>query len=296
MASRKELEQRAAAILFGMAERSFRRRSEARAERLGERLGLLLFKLDKKHRERTRKNLAMAFPEWPAERVESVAQGVFRHFGRVTADFMRTESRTNEQVIASIQAEGMEHFTRALEAGRGVVLVTGHFGNWERMAQYLTAVGLPVSVVARDANQEGVNDRVLKLREKAGVEVLSRGNAARMILSKLKKNTVVGILPDQNAGDIYVPFFGKPCGTVQGPAVLSERTGAAVIAAYCTWEACGRYRIRIGEPLVAEPGFEPIEGMTRAINASLEAAIRRHPEQWLWMHDRWKSARKKGLL
>lgn len=295
--NRKAVESALAVWAFRAARRSFRRKTNDQAERAGARIGMLIFWLSKKHRKRTRLNLALAMPELSPQERERITRGVFRHFGRMLGDFMRTESRTHQEVIDSIEVVGQEHMEAALALGKGVIAVGGHIGNFERGTQWCLANGIPIHAVARAANSSVLNDMVNELREIAGAKVLSRGSAIRGILETLRKNQIVAILPDQNAREIFVPFFGHLCGCVQGPAVLHARTGAAVVPTYTVWLGPGKYRIIIGEPLKKVEGFEDSpEGMTRAVNNSLEAVIRQYPEQWLWMHDRWKDARIKGLL
>jgi Kdo2-lipid IVA lauroyltransferase/acyltransferase len=169
-------------------------------------------------------------------------------------------------------------------------------GNWERFAQWTVAIGRPLTVVARDANQEGVQLQVLRIRESVGVEVLSRGNTARQALVRLRKNGRIGILADQNSGDCFVPFFGRPCGTATGPAVLHRRTGAPILPCYCVRLDYDRYRV-IGLPLIDPKNeIDDVAELTAKMNCVLESMVRQYPTQWLWMHDRWKSARLKGLL
>lgn len=268
----------------------------AAAERIGERLGKLAYRVSRKHRERALENLARAFPEATIEQRQGWARGVLVHFGRIMADFMRGGSRSREEVLDSVATEGFELLERALADGKGAILVTAHFGNWERMGAYVAARGYKLSVVARDANDPEMNELVNRLRLATGIEVISRGNAARAILTKLKRNECVGILPDQNSDEIFVPFFGIPCGTVQGPAVLATRSGAPIIPTYCVRVGIGQYRLWMEPPLIADEGFEPVEGLTRSLNRSLEQAIRQFPDQYLWIHNRWKSAKARGLV
>ncbi len=293
---RKDLERRAGYLAFVMAEKAFLKKDVASAERTGARMGALAYRLSKKHRNRALSNLALAYPSMSEDERIELAQRCFRHFGRITADFLRSPVRTSQEVLDSSERIGFDNIDEALKHGKGAILVSGHIGNWERATHCVVASGYKLTVVVRDANDSDLNRHVLRIRETHGVEVLSRGNAARGILTKLKQNELVAILPDQNSGDIYVPFFGKPCGTVTGPGAIHARTGCPVLPVYSAWIAPGRYRMSALPPLSPVEGFEPVEGMTRAINDSLEAAIRETPEQWLWFHDRWKSARKAGLL
>jgi Kdo2-lipid IVA lauroyltransferase/acyltransferase len=293
---RKEFEKRAGFFAFTRLEKFFLKKDPPSAERSGERIGRLVYRLSKKHRNRALSNLRLAYPELTEDQRIELAQKCFQHFGRVFADFLRSSLRSNEDTIASCTLSGTHHLDEALANGKGGIIITGHFGNWERGAHRVAAEGYKITVVARDANDSDLNKSVMRIREQQGIEVLSRGQAARGILKRLKQNEFVAILPDQNSGEPFVPFFGHPAGTVSGPASIHLRTGAPLIPVFSRRVGPNKYRVQIYEPLEAVPGFEPEEGFVRAINNSLEAAIREAPEQWLWFHNRWKSARKAGLV
>lgn len=297
MLNRKALERKAGAWAFGWGQRRYGRMSWEQAERSGERLGNFIFLVSAKHRKRARANLAMAMPELSAEEREKIVRGVFRHFGRVVTDFLRSPSRSAEEALASVEVEGIEHYEEAKALNKGILFVTGHIGNWERGAQWFKLNYEPLHVVARDANDPELQALVAKIREQTGAVVLSRGNAMRGILQVLRANKPICLLPDQNAEEVFVPFFGKMAGSVQGPAVINDRTGAPVLAVYCMWVGPGKFRYIVEPMLQRVEGYEDVpEGMTRAIARSLEARIREYPEQWLWIHDRWRSARRRGLL
>ncbi|MFI5385227.1 MAG: lysophospholipid acyltransferase family protein [Fimbriimonadales bacterium] len=297
MASRtKRIKGAAGTAGFAVAERTFRRMEPVRAEKAGARLGMTFYRLFKSRRKRMLSNLALAMPELSAEDRLDISRRCAQHFGRVFADFLRTTPRTEKEVLDTCPIVDVRYFEEALAGGKGMILITGHFGNWERAAESIVAHGFKLTVVARDANDGAINQALLRIREAHGVEVLSRGNAARGILRKLAQNEIVGILPDQNSGDMFVPFFGQPCGTVTGPASIHLKTGAPLVPFFCHWVSPNLYEGRAYPHLEAVPGYEPVEALTRAINNAVEAAIREHPEQWLWFHDRWKSARKAGLV
>jgi KDO2-lipid IV(A) lauroyltransferase len=283
-------------VAFRGAQKTFQRRDIVGAERLGEKLLVLGYKLDRKHRERAITNLILAFPEKSREEATALALETFRHFGRVMGDFLRSPSRTDEEVLASVEPRDLEPYLRANAQGKGVLAITGHLGNFERLAHWYQAQGYSMSVVARDANNEGMQQQVANIRGGRGLSMLSRGNSARDILRRIKNKETVGILPDQNADECFVPFFGKPCGTTLGPAVLHLRTGAPLVPGYCLRTGPGKYLVEIFEPMVYERGRAEPEQIMADLNAVLEGVIRRYPEQWLWLHDRWKSARRQGLL
>jgi KDO2-lipid IV(A) lauroyltransferase len=267
-----------------------------KAEQRGRKLGRLIYRLDGKRRKRAMSNLELAFPTWTVEQRVDLTRRMFEHFGIVAADFFRTPLRTNEELLANTEVEGIEHYESAHAMGRGIIACTGHFGNWERFGHWLMATGRTIAVVARDANQSEIQQRVSRIRSSSGVEVISRGDSAREIIKRLRRNEIIGILPDQNSEETYVPFFGKTCGAVLGPAVLHMRTGAPLVPAYCLRLGPGKYRVVICPPIDLMAQEKDANALTAQINAVLESVIREYPEQWLWMHDRWKSARRAGLL
>lgn len=266
-------------------------------EAIGERLGRAFFRLSKKRRERAISNLAFPYPDMPYEARMRIARDVFAHFGRCTTDFLTSGGQTLQSFESSTEVVGIEHLKTALERGKGVLMVTGHFGNFERLSTWFSLAGYPMNVVIRDADQADVNQIVNNIRTQYGTKIIPRGNAARPMLERLRANEVIGIISDQNAEDIFLPFFGKPAGTNLGVGVIQERTGAAVLPTTCVYLGPNKYRLTFYPLLEPLEGYETKgEGLLRAINSWLETVILEHPEQWLWLHDRWRNAREAGLL
>lgn len=255
---------------------------------------MLLCRLDKKHRTQTADNIALAFPGLSDAEQSQMARGMFQHFGRTVADFLRSPLRKASEFPTDTVIEGHEHLQDVLKEGKGVLLISAHLGNFERMGHYISSEGVKVSGIARDANESAITDKVNSLRGRY-MEILSRGNAARETIKRLKANQLVVILPDQNADEAYIPFFGKPAGTVLGPAVLHLRTKAPILPCCHLRTGPGTYRHVYLEPIRAREGEKPEELMTR-VNSAIEEMIRLAPEQYLWMHDRWRYARRRGLL
>lgn len=253
--------------------------------------GALLFHSYRRRRELALANLRLAFPEQSEREKTSIALASFRHFGRVSAEFLRMPLLSKQQIAGMVSVERLHVLDDAIKGGKGAILITAHFGNWELMARHLADLGYPLSVVARDANDSRTTDIVNSIRTENGYKVFSRGNAARYMLGCLKKNEFVGILPDQNAGDVFVEFFGQPCGSVTGPAVIHLRTGAPIIPTFCV-RVKNRYVLEVGEPL--QVVTNDVGAIMQQVQKSVEDAIRKHPEQWLWFHDRWKSARRRA--
>ena len=270
-------------------------KSPEKVQKIGTALGSLLYLIPSRRRVADQ-NLRIAFPHHlPSER-EEIMKKVFNHFGVMTTDFLAGANRSLDDIIAQSEFHGMEHMENALKEGKGALLLTGHYGNWELGARYLALKGHKLNVVIRDADQDGVNEIINSLRQGPGTNVIPRGNAVRPILEKLKANEIVAILCDQNSDEIFLPFFGRMAGTVLGPGIIAARTGSPAIPCSCTHLGNGRYRIELFPPLQPQQESVKGEGIMRAFNAWLETEIRNNPEQWLWFHDRWRSARKRRLF
>ena len=222
-----------------------------------------------------------------------MARAVFRHFGQVGAEFLKLPRMSDATVTRMATVHGIENLDEALAMGAGVLLITGHFGNWEFMARWLTVHKYPLNVVARDARDPVATKLVADTRGKNGANVLYRGNSARAVLGCLKKREIVAILPDQNAADIYVPFLGVLTGTVDGPAIIHLKTRAPILFAWCVRTADGRFEITFDPPVLIESTGQKAVDIAKVmteINDRLGQWIRRYPTQWLWLHNRWKAS------
>ncbi len=263
------------------------------ARSFGKGLGAALFGLLGRYRRAALKNLALVYAERsPAER-RRMARAVFRHFGEMAAEFIKMPQLSRADVDRMVTVEGEENLCRAFESGKGVLLITGHFGNWEFMARWLTTHGYPLNVVARDARDPAATKLLADTREGNGAQVLYRGNSARAVLQCLKKNQIVALLPDQNAADVFVPFLGVSTGTVDGPAIIHLRTGAPLLFSWCVRTPEDRFHITFEPTEVIAPTGDQAADIVRVmalINARLETQIRQNPTQWLWLHNRWKSS------
>lgn len=278
-------------------QRSMAKKSTPEVEKMGQRIGGLFRAVDKKRVKIAHSNLAMALPELSDEARANIVPKVFEHFGMMLTDFLCLPSRTKEEIMNSVEFPQAEFAHAVMARGKGAIWITGHMGNWERFAAHVNARGVNMHVVARDANQTGVNTFVNEIRRHNGVEVIARGDASRQIIKSIRAGHAIGILADQNARDAYLPFFGHPAGTVLGPGVLAARTGAPILSTFCVRIGPGKYRIALAKEIEVDPD-EAVKGesVMRAYNQALEEVIREYPEQWLWIHDRWRNAKRKGLI
>lgn len=262
---------------------------------IGSALGALGHRLSRRRREVALANLRASYPEWTEEQCKKVVRGVYSHFGRSFAEFVRASTISPAQLKRLVNVEGISHLDTALAQQKGVLIITAHIGNWEMTARYIaTVLQLPLCVVARDTDDPETTAIVNDLRARGGYEVYSRGNAARHILSALKHNKLIALLPDQNAADVFVPFFGRPCGSVTGPAVLHLRTGAPLLPAFSVRRPDGTHCLEIYPPIEYTPTGshnEDVKSIMGLVHAEIERQVRRYPDQWLWLHDRWRTAR-----
>lgn len=268
----------------------FRFIPRAAAVGLGERLGLLFRLLSRRRRTLAETNIARAMPGLAQSEVTALARKTFRHFGGLAAELLWSANRETRAISEIVAIEGFEHAEAARDAGRGFFFMTAHIGNWEFGAIATGARGLPLSVITRPLDNPLLEDRFKRFREQSGNRVVSKREAAREILRTLKSGGAIGILPDQHAKPpdaVTVPFFGRPAATLTAIVRFAERTGALIVpaAAYRTPE--GTYRLVFGPPVSME-GPGSVEDKTARMNSILEGLIKRAPEQWMWLHNRWR--------
>jgi KDO2-lipid IV(A) lauroyltransferase len=236
------------------------------------------------------RNLALAYPDNNTAWRKRTADGVFVSIGRLLVGFARLPRITKANVSGWVRYEGFEHYQRAKERGKGVLFATAHLGNWELSAYAHALLTEPMNVVVRPLDNTLIDSIVERRRSLSGNLLLSKRDFARSIFQALRRNEPVGILVDQNSSaenGVFVPFFGTPACANLTFAKLAARSGAAVIPGFATWnEKERRYVLRF-YPEVEISGDAAED--TRLIQAAIEAAIRETPDQWLWIHRRWKT-------
>jgi KDO2-lipid IV(A) lauroyltransferase len=243
-------------------------------------------------------NLRQVFGDRYTEReYRALAAQVTRSICRTMVELLKSRYLSAEQIHALVRTEGLEHVRAALDQGHGVIMLSGHYGNWELMGEMLAESGFPVTVIARDSQERFTASLINRARESHGMEVLEREDA-RAMLRALRSGRILGILPDQHAagGSIVVDFLGRPAATAVGPATLAARTGALMVPSFCRRQPDGTFQAVFYPPLplVASGDREAdVHANTILVNQALEKEILAHPEQWLWLHRRWKVAEKK---
>ena len=235
-------------------------------------------------------NLAMAMPEWDEPRRKEIVDGVFRSIARLLVSFAKFPSIRRDNVKRWIRCEGAEHYENALREGRGVLFATAHLGNWELSAYAHALLAAPMHVVVRPLDNPLIDAMVERRRGFSGNRMIFKKDFARSILKALAANEAVGILVDQNSaldGGVFVDFFGVPACAGAGFVKLAAHSGAAVIPGFALWEEKEkRYVLRFYPPV---PMTGDAQRDTQAVQSKLEEVIRKYPDQWLWIHRRWKT-------
>jgi Kdo2-lipid IVA lauroyltransferase/acyltransferase len=236
------------------------------------------------------KNLSFAMPEAGPQRRTELIDGVFASIARTLVAFAKFPRINRDNVARWIRVEGIEHYDRAVERGHGVLIATAHLGNWELSAFAHALMATPMHVLVRPLDNPLLDTLVERRRALSGNRPVFKKDFARSILKALAANEAVGILIDQNAGldsGVFVDFFGMPACAHAGFARMAAHSGATVIPGFAVWSAQeNRYILRFLEPI--EITGDATHD-TRRLQAVLEQAIRDYPDQWLWIHRRWKT-------
>jgi KDO2-lipid IV(A) lauroyltransferase len=238
-------------------------------------------------------NLARALPERSAAERARILRDHYRELGRIAAEYARLPELVAAgpgEVVAEVR--GMEHLERAARAGRGVILLTGHFGNFELLGAWLGRRH-PVEFVTKPLSNPGAERWIQRQRAASGVGTLSTASGVKGIYASLRANRWVAMVADQDArrAGVFVPFMGRLASTALGPARLALATGAPIVMGFPVRGADGRHVLEIEPPL--DPGPETDAAalrLTALHTARLEAWVRRYPAHWFWLHRRWKTA------
>ncbi len=242
------------------------------------------------------RNLEMALPELSSKTRERILRRVYVHLGRQLVEFCRMARYTPQNTRDWMRTEGLEHFLAARARGKGVLIITGHLGAWELSSFYHSLMGHPMGMVIRRLDNRRLDEYVNNIRCLHGNFVVHKDDFGRALLTAMREGGAVGILMDTNMtppqGE-FVKFFGIDACTATGLAHIARNTGAAVLPGFMLWEpAEQKYVLHFGTeveiPRTSDRVADILEG-TQRCTAVIESWIRRYPDQWLWIHRRWKT-------
>jgi Kdo2-lipid IVA lauroyltransferase/acyltransferase len=256
--------------------------------------GRAVYAVLRKYSRRTFDNLKSVFPEKSDAEIE-IAGGVFSNICKNAVELVSFSKLTERTLPKWVRSEGAYgKIDRILARGKGVIMLASHFGNWELISAYFTLKGYNGTVIARRIYFEKYDKFINNFRKYVGVKVVYRDDSPKKILRVLKRNEMLGILADQDVDSVegvFVDFFGKKAYTPKAPVALALATGSSLVPCFMIREKEG-HRLVLEDPLEIEEKAdkeETIRYNTQKWSNIVESYIRRYPEQWVWMHDRWKT-------
>lgn len=265
------------------------RLSWSRAQRWGRRLGRLGWRLARHQRDQAIIHLSIAIPSYSRSERDEIVRACFEHLGAVLLECLHLAPRGCAGIEEHVTVEGLDILRKARESDRPLVVITGHCGNWELLAAAVSCSGIPLSVVARRLDEPSLDRMLVGIRDAFGTTSIGRGGrgAARELLRALRQGDALGMLIDQDTDveGCWVPFFGRLAYTPLGAAELARSRGATVIPLFIHRREDGSHHVRVESPL--ELPDDPVAA-TELMTERIEEQIRAHPEQWVWMHRRWR--------
>ena len=262
---------------------------------LAGKLGILAYLILRDYRKITLDNLRLAFGKEKSEaQLRAIAKNVFANLGRNAFELIQFSRINSSNINKLVEVKGREFIEGAFRLGKGVIIITAHLGNWELMAAAIRLNGYPGVTVGRRIYFHKYDSFLNRLRKIQDVDVIYRDESPRKILKVLKDNRIVGIVADQDVDSVegvFVDFFGRSAYTPAGPAALAKVSGAALVPTFIVREN-GRHTLIFEKPIeIADTGNKENDLVenTRRWSAVVESYIRRYPDQWVWMHRRWKT-------
>jgi KDO2-lipid IV(A) lauroyltransferase len=266
------------------------------SRRMGTWVGAAAYSVLSRLRATGRRNLELAYPDLPRSERTRILRKLYRNLGWQLAEFCHMPRYTPANTASFLRCEGLEHYLAARDAGRGVLVVTGHLGAWELSSFYHSLMGYPMSMVIRRLDNQRLDRYVNRIRCLHGNRVLHKDDFARGLIAAMRAGDTVGILMDTNMTPpqgVFVDFFGHAACTAAGLARVAVKTGAAVLPGFMLWEQQEqRYVLRFGPQLPMQETGDPevdVLANTQVCTTAIENWVRRYPDQWLWVHRRWKT-------
>ena len=263
-------------------------------------VGDLLYRFGRKHAQRAIDNLQRSYPDWSAQQVEQTARASMRHLVEFTVDTLHTPRLIHANNWPQrIQATQLGQAVSVLNTGRPVILVTGHMGNFELLGYALAVLGYDIDAVARPLDNPLISDWIFSIREKQGMRVITKRNATDQMVGALNSGRALGFIADQNAGDkgTFVPFFDRLASAHKSIAILATQMNATIVCGYAFRSgsrSAPQFHYDVGTTDIIHPEDwadqpDPWYYITARYTRALEAMVRLRPDQYWWMHRRWKS-------
>lgn len=263
--------------------------------RFADALGTFAFSVIKIRRSTVMDNLRSSFPEKSETEIEGIAKRSYQNFAKTTFEFIAMFKLDDDTLFSRCEFVNQHCLEDVFKLGKGGVLVSGHFGNWELLGAAIARLGYPMYAVVANQHNAYADRLMTQYRAKMGTTVIHVGVAVRGVIKALRNNGFIALLADQNArhDGVFVNFLGRPASTPKGPAVFSLKTGAPMVFGTAVRLPGGKHRFDIEliphDHLTGGAIDENIQALTQIFTSKLEAKIREYPDHWFWMHRRWKT-------
>ena len=257
-------------------------------------IGTLIYMIDAPHRRIVRSNLRLAFPDWSREKIRQTSKRVFQHLGATFVEICQLATYSKSDVIARVRVVGAEHWRRALDRNQGLILVSAHLGNWEFGTQYAACfMQKPALCVVKKIRFKPLSQWVHNLRTRFGTRIIYKKGALLDMRQALRRGEIVGLLVDQSKRKegVDVIFFGHRVPATPAAAFLSIRCKSPILPMFCIREPSGQLTIHVEQPIETTWSGDlrsDVQANTQRITDAVERMIRKYPEQWFWVHKRWK--------
>lgn len=263
--------------------------------RIGKVLGILVYFIDVRHRRIVRRNLKFVYPEWPPERVKKVSKRVFQNLGITILEICQMICFSSDDILDKVKIRGQEHLLNAMHNNKGAILISAHLGNWEIVPLFWPLYfNTPITIVARKIRNKIINRWIYGLRTRFGSRVIYKDVALPEMTRTLRQGKILGILIDQGTKSslgVKITFSNKFVTATPAASLLAMRCKIPVLPAFCTRNDDGTFTINIEPPLVLKRTDDlsaDLKTNTQIMTDAIEKAVRKYPEQWFWVHKRWR--------
>lgn len=257
---------------------------------LGSILGKMAYIVLPKYRKEVLRNLKLAFPDYSEKKIKTIAYITFQNFGKSFVEFLHFSKANKENIKKYVTVEGMNYLKDALEKEKGVIIFSGHLGNWEVIPLTFALLGYPMSVLVKEQSNKYIDNMLNKIRRGEGTEVIDLEQAPKKIIKLLQEGKIVGIVGDQSKSQgVKVNFFNKPIMIPQGAASFAMRYQATLLPTFDIREEDNKHRIIIEPPLdFSDQEKVSLEEVMNKLMEKIEKYVRDYPEQWIWWYRQWK--------
>lgn len=262
---------------------------------IGRLTGILIYNIDVRHRRIVRRNLSFVYPEWPAEKVKETSRRIFENLGITLLEICQMTCFSGDNIIKKVKIRGEEHLLDAMQNHKGVVLISAHIGNWEIVPLFWPLYfKTPITVVARELEHKIIDRWIYGLRSRFGSTVIYKDVAMPEMIRTLRQDKTIAILIDQGTRSslgVKIKFFNKFVTATSGAALLAMRCKSPVVPGFCIRNEDGTFTLNLEKPLFLKRTGDlsaDLKSNTQIMTDAIEEAVRKNPEQWFWVHKRWR--------